>query len=66
MQLEVVPVDALVGEETLSRLFNEQLITSELGPEPSVLFLFLELIKGLCGSQQNWEDMSYALQIGLL
>ncbi len=53
MQLEVVPVDALAGEKTLSRLFNEQLITSESGPEPSIIFLFLELIKGLCGSQHN-------------
>jgi hypothetical protein len=34
-----------VGEETLSRLFSGQLITSESGPEPPV-FLFLELIKG--------------------
>jgi hypothetical protein len=38
MQVETVLVDALVGEETLSRLFSGQLITSESGPEPSVLF----------------------------
>jgi hypothetical protein len=38
MQVEAVPVDALVGEETLFRLFNGLLITSKLGPEPSVLF----------------------------
>jgi len=51
MQVEAVPVDALVGEETLSRCFSGQLITSESGPEPSVLlFLFLELIKGRCQS----------------
>jgi hypothetical protein len=51
MQVEAVPMDALVGEETLSRLFRGQLITSESGPEPSVpFFLFLELIKGRCQS----------------
>jgi hypothetical protein len=38
MQVEAVPVDALMGEETLSRLFNGQLITFESGPEPSVPF----------------------------
>jgi hypothetical protein len=80
MQVEAVLVDALVGEETLSKLFSGQLITFESGLEPSVLFfLFLELIKRrcqsaprtncsvhLCESQQSWEDMSCALQIGLL
>jgi hypothetical protein len=50
MQVEAVLVDALVGEETLSRLFSGQFITSESGPEPSVLFLFLELIKRHCQS----------------
>jgi hypothetical protein len=51
MQVEAVPMDALVGEETLSTLFSGQLITSESGPEPFVpFFLFLELIKGCCQS----------------
>jgi hypothetical protein len=38
MQVEAVPVDALVGEETLSRLFSGQLITSKSGPKPFVPF----------------------------
>jgi len=38
MQVEAVPADALVGKETLSRLFNGQFIMSTSGPEPSVLF----------------------------
>jgi hypothetical protein len=38
MQVEAVRMDALVGEETLSRLFSGQLITSESGPEPSIPF----------------------------
>jgi len=48
MLVEAVLVDALVGEETLSRLFSGQLITSKSGPEPSVFFLFFDLIKGRC------------------
>jgi hypothetical protein len=52
MQVEAVPMDALVGEETLSRLFSGQLRTSKSGLEPSILFFFffLELIKGHCES----------------
>jgi hypothetical protein len=46
MQVEAVPVDALVGEETLSRLFSGQLITSESGPEPSVLFFVFRTDQG--------------------